>query len=424
MPWQDRVLAKGAYTSPGGTILGFDFEDVSGEVSKRAQAFEFPLVDGTYVQDNGHSGRRYPLRCIFWGNDHDLEAKAFESALLERGIGRLQHPFYGVFDVVPFGDITRRDDLKDAANQTIVEVTFFSTIGLLYPSTEADPGQDVLSSLDDFDTAAAGQFEATTDLSTTPAKANVKTRVTDFLNKASAAMTTASDATAGVRRAFADAQSVINQSIDVLIGQPLLLAQQINNLIKFPARATSGILDRLDGYRVFARSIYDSLPGRPEDAIVPTLPRRSINIKNDFYTSDLFAANAISGASLSVVENTFFAKPEALMAAEDVLAQFAEWVAWRDAAYATLGEVDTGETYQGLQQTVALTAGFLVQISFTLVPERVIVLDAPRTIIDLSAEIYGSIDDRLDFLISSNKLSGAEILELPRGKAIKYYATA
>jgi hypothetical protein len=50
-----------------------------------------------------------------------------------------------------------------------------------------------------------------------------------------------------------------------------------------------------------------------------------------------------------------------------------------------------------------------------------VVLDRPRTIIDLAAELYGSVDDKLDFLISSNNLTGDQILELQRGQVISYY---
>ena len=49
-------------------------------------------------------------------------------------------------------------------------------------------------------------------------------------------------------------------------------------------------------------------------------------------------------------------------------------------------------------------------------------LDRARTIIDLSAELYGRVDDRtLNFMIDSNRLTGSEILELPRGRSILYY---
>ena len=72
---------------------------------------------------------------------------------------------------------------------------------------------------------------------------------------------------------------------------------------------------------------------------------------------------------------------------------------------------------------MALTAGFLVEVSFTLVPERSIVLERPRTALDVCAELYRTVEgDRLDFLITSNDLSGSEIFELPAGKEIFYYA--
>jgi len=48
-------------------------------------------------------------------------------------------------------------------------------------------------------------------------------------------------------------------------------------------------------------------------------------------------------------------------------------------------------------------------------------LSRDRTIIDLVGELYGNIDDELDFFINSNNLSGNEILELPKGKEIVYY---
>ena len=139
MAWNDR-LREAAYTSPNGTRLTFDYEDVRNTVDKKTTGFEFPDANGTFVQDLGHSGRRYPLRIFFWGADYDQEAEAFEALLLERGIGKLEHPIYGAIDVVPFGTITRRDDLKTNANQAVIELTFWQTINLVYPTAQTDPG--------------------------------------------------------------------------------------------------------------------------------------------------------------------------------------------------------------------------------------------------------------------------------------------
>ena len=130
-----------------------------------------------------------------------------------------------------------------------------------------------------------------------------------------------------------------------------------------------------------------------------------------------------AGAVLSTVNNEFKTKPEAIGAADEVTTQFDDVVDWRDDALEVVGIVDTGETYQAFQEATALTAGFLVQISFELVAERQIVLDRARTIVDLAAELYGSVDDQLDLLINSNKLTGSQILEIEAGTLVRFYPT-
>src|SRR5690606_27965092 len=152
--WAER-LQEAAYTSAGGTRIRVLYEDAGRTTSKRTTAFEFPGVNDAYVEDNGHGSRKYPLRCIFPGNNCGKLATAVEAALLERGKNKLEHPLYGTFDVVPFGDITRRDDLKSAANQAIVEVTFWTTVDAVYPSGDSNPRSEILAALDGFDLAAA-----------------------------------------------------------------------------------------------------------------------------------------------------------------------------------------------------------------------------------------------------------------------------
>src|SRR5690606_39216569 len=141
--WEDRAR-RGAYTSPSGVRIEFDFVQVSRETPKRTKAFEFPGLDGAYVQDNGFGARQYPLLCYFAGADCDLEATQFESALLERGVGRLEHPLYGTFDVVPYEAVARRDDLVSSANQAVVEVTFWTSIRELYPSSGVSSANEIV----------------------------------------------------------------------------------------------------------------------------------------------------------------------------------------------------------------------------------------------------------------------------------------
>jgi prophage DNA circulation protein len=400
--------------------MRFSYRDVSTEIEKRSSSFEFPGIDGAYVQDNGRGPRRFPLVCYFSGPECDLEAKAFEERLLERGKGQLEHPLYGKHTVVPFGTITRRDDLASGANQSVVEICFWSTIGAVYPSSGLSPKHEVSLSIGFTQKALSAGFGKKMNLLTAARRANTQLTVRQALRNIQAAMRKVAGVTEAVNREFRDLQQQVNFGLDVLIGTPLEMAQQLLNLISAPGRALTGILSRLEGYANLLDRLLASSRSTAGD--VSVLPALVLRLSNDFHTAELLASGAVLGSVTSVVNHTFTAKPQALEAAEALLAQADALTAWQDERYGDLEQIDTGEGYQLLQETVALAVGFLVEISFSLVPERVLVLDRPRSIIDLCAELYGSVDDRLDFLISTNRLTGSDILELPRGRRIVYYA--
>lgn len=413
MAWNDRIR-EAAYTSPGGTRQTFEYEDVKRSVDKRTTAFNFPDADGTYVQDLGHSGRQYPLRLIFWGDDCDLEAASFEGLLLERGIGKLEHPIYGTVEVVPFGTISRRDDLKTAANQAVLEVAFWETIGLVYPTSQTDPGSAVVAAVDSFNASAAAELNDSLDLDTAIERITFQNNYAQLLDTAKSTLETVAAVQANVEQQFNAIVSSIELGIDTLVGDPLSLAFQTSLLIQAPARAAANISARLSAYRDLATAIISG-----DGAVVE--PGYDSREANTFFTRNLYATSYVTGSIVSSVNTQFETKNEALQAAEEILSQFEDVAEWRDNNYESLSEVDTGAAYQQLQEAVALTAGFLVFISFSLKQERKLVLDRARTIIDLVAELYGSIDDQLDFFINSNSLTGSEILELPAGREVVYY---
>lgn len=414
MNWQTRIR-EAALTSPGGTRLTFDFENVSEEFEKKTTAFDFPDADGTFVQDLGHTGRRYPLRVIFWGNDYDLEATAFMDLLRERGTFKLEHPEYGAVDVVPFGKIKRRDDLKTAANQAILEVTFWETIGLLFPAAQTDPGSAVLAAVDEYNAAVSAEFEAVISLGSATERVTFKNEYLALLDVAQSGLQGIADVQDDVRAQFNAIVDSINQGIDILVSDPLTLAFQTTQAIQSPARAFAAIGARLTAYRDLANAIISG------DGAVVSGGTLDSKASNKFHTNDLYASTYVTGSVVSVVNTQFVTKTDALLSAEIILDQLSDVTDWRDDNFEALGEIDTGGSYQQLQEAVALAAGFLVEISFSLKQERSIVLDRSRTIIDLAAELYGSVDDQLDFLIKTNNLSGSEILELPKGREVVYY---
>lgn len=434
--WRDR-LKPAAYTSPTGKRVTFAFEDLSRGFTIRGTQFDFPGVNDSYIQQSGYSSRKYPFACIFSGGQCDLLATQFEQALLETGTGRLEHPIYGTIDVVPLGDVDRSDALKTACNESIVTVTWFTTTGAIYPTSTTNAQNEIQSALDGFNLAAATAFASgVPNLKGVGALAGAIATIKGALKSVKGALAKASAAVSSVRKAFDTAFIAINSGMDLLIGTPLQLALQIENLIQSPGRALKGIESRLEAYANLADSIFGSSAGNPGKALhaTSTLLANQTKAANDFHISKLFALSAVAGSVVSVtaqpIKLAFSTRNQVLSAAVAVAEQLDAATVWLDAGHTALAavntranyQVDTGEAYAALQQLVALTTGYLVQASFSLLPEKAIVLDRPRTIIDLCAELYGSVaDDKLDLLINTNQLSGDQILELAAGTRILYY---
>ena len=413
MSWEDR-LSEAAYITPSGQRLLFIYEDVAKSFDKKTSAFNFPDVDGTFIQDNGRTGRRFPLRLIFTGEDYDLEVETFENGLMEPGRGKLEHPIYGTVNVVPFGSITRRDDLKTAANQAILEVTFWETIDLLFPTSQKEPAAEVLTAIEEYNTAAADQFKEQIDIDTAVEKSTLKNRYQTILDISQSTLKDIANTQDDVRQKFNAVFDSINNSIDILIDDPLTLAFQTVIFLQTPALALESITARLEAYSNLTRAIIDATGSIQ-------IPGNDSENANAFQNDDLFASTTITGMIVSVVNNKFETKTDAISAAIAILDLADEVIVWRDANYESLNMIDTGSAYQQFQEAVAITAGFLVQISFSLKQERSIILDRERTIIDLVAELYGEVDTQLDFFINSNNLTGSEILELPKGREIVYF---
>lgn len=432
MPWVNRVK-EGAFTSPTGIRIPFEYVEVSREIQLRTTEFEFQGIDDGWQQQNGHGARKYPLVCIFSGPEHDRRATQFELALLERGIGQLEHPLYGTFPAVPTGTITRRNDLVNGNNQSVVEVTFSTTLAAVYPSGVGYPRSEILDSINSFEIAAAAQFAAAADLKSAVAKANFKGTLRAVLSEIRGAFDKFNGITSTARRALAEEQARINEAMDVLVGEPLKLAQQVSGLVLAPARMIEGFKSRLEGYGLMARGIIANHSSTLGDS--SSIPETVRGKRNEAHLVDLVTLTATAGSVLSTVQSSspsssassaptkFSTRPEALQGAEGILDQIDEVIVWRDQRLDQLGVIDTGTAYSALRDAAMQAAGYLVETSFDLIPERRVVLERDRTIIDLCAELYGSVsNERLDFLIASNDLTGNQILELKRGSLIKYYA--
>ena len=404
MSWQDR-LRQAAYTSPSGTRLTFDYEQTSEAFDKKATAYEFADADGTFVQDLGRTGRRYALRVIVWGDSYDIQANGWMAALAERGQGILEHPVYGRVDVVPVGTVRRRDDLVVRANQAVIEVEFFETIGLVYPTSTGDAVGQINALVEAAGAAQAAQLAESNVLDTATARAGFLSRYNAALDQVTSTLGPITEGVASTQRQFDAIQKSINRGIDVLIRDPLTLAFQTQQLINTPARIAGQVSGRADAYF----DLFTRLVG-------PTVERDT-----QLYNTDMYASGVATASALALSTTAYTRRPDAILAAEGILAQGEALAQWRDDNYAALGQVDQGGSWQATQALIATTVGALVDLSFGLAQERRVVLGSARSIVDLTYELYGTVDSKLDDLINDNELSGDEVIELPQGREVVYY---
>lgn len=418
--WKDRLIPP-LYTSPSGATISFIYEDVEERFRKHTFGFNFSRTPGTFVQDLSYGGRRFPMLIFFTGDHHDLQADLFSAMLRETGIGTLDHPRYGAgIKVIPFGEISRRDELKTAGNQAVFRLTFWETTGLLYPLATDSPEQNTRDAVAAFEAAIPIEFADFVEPGIV--KEVPKQTMLDELEGAVGVVKSGLAAVVQkveeVKREFDRIARAIQNGIDTFVGGPLLLATQVVKLAQLPARLLSNINAQLSGYSNVLTGIIDEVPAISRVSIAGV---SDPNPSNKFRVDDLAASNAVIGAVQSALNATFEQRNEAVQAANQVLAMCDALTAWREDRIETLELIDTGESYSHLLNACALVAGHLVEISFSLKQERSITLDEPHTLIDLAAKLYGKIDDEtLDFLISSNSL-GHEIFEMSAGRKIAYY---
>lgn len=399
MSWTDRTK-DAAYTTPSGVRFEFPYLNADREFDKQTSAYNFPDVKGTYIQDLNSTDKRYPMRVIFFGEDHDLQSIAFEKGLREVGKGKLDHPRDGVLDVVPFGTIKFREDLVFNANQTIVEVEFWQTTLTLFPQGSTDQSSAILSSSASLDSSIASGFSESLVLDT----AIDRVAARDLFDKSVGFLKQSLAVSGSVKNEFNTVFQSISAGIDDFDSETLAIQSQA--LFALSAAADIKNTVKLES---FAGAVNQFADGRVKDSF------------NAFKNNELQAVNAINATIKSSVNNKFTIRSEAVYAAEAIIAQFDKVNSWAEDNYSSFTQVDTGESYKDLQEAVYLAASYLVSISFSLLQERVIVLSRNRSVVDLVGELYNDVDSKLDFFIQTNDLSGDEFIEIEAGREIVYY---
>jgi prophage DNA circulation protein len=346
------------------------------------------------------------------GPDCDIQANEFVEALSEIGVGLLEHPIDGLRKVIPTGRISRRDNLKSAANQVILDVTFWETLtDVDFPEAVINVSEKAQADTETAQTQTAAQFPTFFDVTIALESVTAQNYFVALVDIIKGGLQDLAQVEQGIRSQFDALSAEIQNNIDSLIGDPLQLALKMIDLTRLPARAVTDIKAKLDAYNNLLNTILSS----------NFIASFNNTAQNSFFSSAIVAGAVLMAISESLQLARFRTKPEAIVGADNMLSALDLFNEWFEDNAEALSIIDSGEMYQALFDMTISTSSNLVAISFSLLQERVIALDRPRALVELTAELYGEVEDKLDEIIAVNDLVGNEILELPEGREIRYY---
>ena len=436
MAYFDR-LNQGSYESPSGSSFSFSYQAVTREIVHRIGAFEFAGVNGTFHQDKGISGEIYPLTIFIHGQDYDVAADAFLAATKETGAGFLIHPRWGRKRVQVI-KCTQREDLTREAAQAVFTVEFQESLETEFPVIGDYLNFEVLSLADKFQDSAIVNF--LDQVLTTSAAIRLAFKQ-NMLAAAAIVNTLLQPVTSGSEQIAAEFRAHIaniEDNVDVFTVAPEGFADSIVSAIRLVASVPGKVDLKLQSYGV----------------LLDTLSVPAFEDKNSVLVNEILTTSIVVGISESVNTAffntsrikrdpegravTFIPSPgvgfqtrgEVLDAVVFVRDSFANTVFLLDESQTLSKELTLSDAYIQAVESYGPTASVVTKtilaglnLSFSLPAQRTLVLETDDTIVNQCFALYGNIDDTtLDFFIFTNLLRGEEILTLPRGKEIVYYA--
>jgi hypothetical protein len=420
MSWSDRLQAL-AYTSPKGNRFTPKFEDLENSWEKKTERIDFAAESVTLIREYGYTGRTFPMVLYFQGGDCDKEAAAFETGLKERGFGRLEHPLQGVAYVVPFGAVTRRDDLATAANVTAIQMEFAETTDLALASPVDVPAAAVAESL------ASAREKITAEAikglrlpKSVTAIANIAAEGLKNFDKMVTKLNAAIQGqNFGVRVPLLNKIRALEDNILNLATQPAAFASTIllttQSILTAPERIRARLAGAYGAVFDLFKETFDIGKQGPDLDVVQE-------------TRKIQAAALVLGITEAAVAEPWEKRNDAIAAALLIQTAAAQYIAWKEAQTAKVAEIkpespvaaNADGSDADLIEAATIAAGILVTQSYTLMQERAIITDRARALVDVTAEIYGD-PSRIDDVILNNNLTGSEILEIPRGRRLVYY---
>jgi prophage DNA circulation protein len=414
--WRQRLQEKMELVSPGGTVFNAYWIGSPRTKEKKLGVFDFPIVDGTVVQDLGTKGSRYSLNFFFEGPDNDITAQAFYNAIDERGLWAIEHPVHGFLGLQP-QTITTIDNPTESGNVTEIQSEWIEPIDEFTLLTARQLFGVVEEIQAQYDAISAQQFNNETSedtFSETAATGNAIDQATTSAVGELGDLAAGNDEVAA-RVTAAQAEISTNLAQEEIVVADLVGPTQA--IIQAPALGSSDTTERLDAYDNLADALIERLPSS----------RTTSEAKNQTVAIELSLGSVISGSATSVITGALKTRAQAMETAGKVVALLDKITSALDSVQDDFEIVpidsqyfSQSESYTQAVELVGKTIEYLILASFDLRVERRFTLSEPTVPLMIVLEQYGS-DDRFGEFIEANELKNNDINLLEPGREVVLY---
>jgi prophage DNA circulation protein len=417
MSWKDRLRPGIVLVSPDGTSFTAKWRGDDITIEKRVSRHAHPDQDFETAQDLGLQSPDFPLTFYFDGSDHDLTARRFAESMAERGAWTVNHPVYGSRRLQPV-KITVKAHPAESGNVTEISGDWFEP---------ADPGESPPDAAAAVEAACSGLAKA--------AQQDVE-RAAEHVKKNGAA------ALQAAAKTFKDGYKSLKQIIHTANKRVTGIMDTINDLSTQAAleiaSLSGAVIQLMESPGLFLGNCASRVTmfvrlGKRIMTDLPAAAAFSLNKIAAALSGELWLSAITAGMGTTIIEAPPATRAEALA----VLARYKQFTAEARAALDAIAEaaaenpihrqyVPGAASTEALLQLNAAVERYLVRAMYGLSAERRIVLDRPRSPLEICVTELRATSGNFDGLYRRfcqwNNLHGRRLLLLDAGEEVVIYA--
>lgn len=405
MSWEDQIKQNFIITCGDGQVYQplYDDKAIVKDVEYNLSEFNFPNVEGTFVDRRLRKGTRYAMNIIFQGANHLNDAARFERSAKDRRPWVVEHPKYGRLTVQP-ASLNFEDG---SLNYTRITGTLLETILRGLPTVTINPVDQIeeLKTLA-FDSGAL-LFASEPPIPQNMAVANASFYASGVNSGAPQIQTEA------YFNLFNDANSAILNAT----AQPLAAIRALQAVIGAPAQFSIAVRQRL-------QILVNQFAG-----LINTLGNISSQAgKLQFETTTGTILSSMCSAASTPLPQDYVNMVDVLDVVQIILDTQALFIQSLDTLQTDNGG-DTDSYVPGFDfvtdvtDVVNFTVSELFEIAIGAQQERSIFCEYDTNVILLAHRFYGldQQDANIQRIIDNNSIGLSEILNIKKGRKILYY---